>query len=93
MANYRVREHLALIYALIDELATMEVNIRFLHFPHTTSYIMVFPNNTCEVFERENIRSAWWRLVGIRRHITRINESAHYLHKFLSNNQILYHYE
>lgn len=93
MANYRVKERLACIRVLVDDLQCNGVNIHFTQFLDYPKYFLIFPNNTTEVYDRTELEKCYFRLNGIKTHIKRYIDSAQYLNQFMFNRQIPNYYE
>lgn len=93
MANYRVKENLACIASIVDELKVNGVAVHFTQFLDSPKYVLVFPNNKFEVYDRTKLESCYFRLTGIRYNIKKYIDSAQYLNQFLFNHQIPSYYE
>lgn len=93
MANYRVKENMALIKCLIQDLEANGVHCHFVQFLDYPKYCLVFPNNTMEVYDRHELSKCYHRLWGIKHNIKKYIDSAQYLNKFMFNRQIPNYYE
>lgn len=93
MANYRVKENMALIQCILEDLRANGVNCHLVQFLDLPKYFLVFPNNTVEIYDRTKLNECYNRLWALKHHIIRYIDSAQFLNKFMFNRQIPSCYE